>query len=258
VLASITSASTLFGVTSNNELVSFDTSSPSSFQTSVTITGLANINDSILNLSFNPQVGSFYGIDNSANFYQISFAGVATQITTTFAPTGFSAGFAYDPFSGDFVYAGDNAENFSLTIGGAATTNPNFTFAGAGTPSIFGLGIDPAFSTAYALDSNTNSLYFSADPLFPTGSELSLIGGLGFDVTGFGGLTVDEDGNLFASLSTDGLTSSLYSIDPNTGVATSVGTFGGAGISSLTSIPEPSAVLLGLLSIMPFLRRRRA
>ncbi len=265
----VASAAALFGVTTDNNLVSFNTSSPSTFLSSVTITGLfdadgitPNANGSILNLTARPGAASgtfqLYGIDNNANIYTINLGGAATLVSAGFSPAGFNAGFAYDPFNDNFAYAGDNAENFSLSLAGAATANPNFTYAGGGTPSIFGLGIDPSFSTAFAIDATSDSLSTSFDPLFPAGSELTPVGLLGVDVVSFGGLVVDWDGNLFASLSTDGLTSSLYSINPATGAATAVGSFGpGVGMSSV-AVPEPSTALIGGLGMLALLRRRRA
>lgn len=269
VLLEAASAASLFGVTSDNKLVSFDSSAPSVFQTEVTITGLfdadgitPNPNGSILNLTarIGPSSGNFqlYGIDNNANVYTINLGGVATLVSSGFTPAGFSAGFAYDPFNDDFVYAGDNAENFTLSLTGAATANPDLTYAGGGTPSIFGLGIDPGFATVFAIDAVNDSLSTSFDPNFPGDSELTILGGLGVDVTSFGGLVVDFDGNLLASLSTDGLTSSLYSINPTTGAATSIGSFGaGVGMNSI-AVPEPSAALIGGLGLLALLRRRRA
>jgi hypothetical protein len=264
----VASAASLFGVTTDNKLVSFDTSAPSVFQTSVTITGLydadgvtPNPNGSILNLTARPGVnpGEFqlWGIDNNANVYTINLGGAATLVSSGFMPAGFSAGLAYDPFNDNFVYGGDNAENFTLSLAGAASANPNFTYAGGGTPSVFGLGIDPSFSTAFAIDAVNDSLSTSIDPNFPGDSELTIVGGLGVDVTSFGGLVVNWDGTLYAALSTDGLTSSLYTINQATGAASLVGGFGaGVGLSSI-AVPEPSAALLGGLGMLALFRRRR-
>ncbi|NJM38184.1 MAG: DUF4394 domain-containing protein [Akkermansiaceae bacterium] len=269
-LASIpaVSAAALFGVTTDNRLVSFDTSAPASFQTSAIITGLfgadgvtPNPNGSILNLTSRPGVnpGEFqlWGIDDSANIYTINPSGAATLISSSFTPTSFSGGFAYDPFNDNFVYGGDNAENFTLSLSGTPFSNADLAYAGGGTPSVFGLGIDPAFGTVFAIDAVNDSLSTSINPSFPVNSELTILGALGLDVTSFGGLVVDPDGNIFASLSTDGLTSSLYSINPTTGAATSIGSFGaGVGIAAI-AVPEPSAALLGGLGALALLRRRR-
>jgi Domain of unknown function (DUF4394) len=268
-LLPLSQAALLFGVTTDNQLVSFDTSNPSDFQSAHSISGLfdsdgttPNPTGSILNLTSSPgpTSGSFqlWGLDNHANMYRISLSGAATLVSSGFSPTGFSAGFSFDPFNNNFVYAGDNAENFSLDMNGVASTNLALTYAGGGAPSIFGLGIDQAFGTVFALDATNNSLSTSFQPNFPTNSELTVVGGLGVNVTAFGGLVVDADGNLYASLSTDGNTSSLYSVNSTTGAATSVGGFGaGVGITTL-AIPEPSASLLGALGALALFRRRRA
>lgn len=263
------SAASLFGVTTDNKLVSFNTSSPSTFLSSVTITGLfdadgvtPNSNGSILNLSARPgsAPGTFqlFGIDNNANVYTINLGGGASLVSAGFSPAGFNAGFAYDPFNDNFVYAGDNAESFSISLVGAATVNPNFTYVGGGSPTIFGLGIDPSFGTAFAIDASNDRLSTSTNPLFPAASELTNVGSLGLNVTSFGGLVVDWDGNLFASLSVDGITSGLYSVNTITGAATPLGGFGtGVGMATV-AVPEPSSTLIGGLGILALFRRRRS
>ncbi len=271
---STASAATLFGVTTDNSLISFDSSAPSIFQTSVTITGLfdadgttPNSNGSILNLTVRPGANSrnfqLWAIDNNANIYTINLGGAATLVSAGFNPAGFAAGFAHDPFNDNFVYAGDNAENFSLSFTGSATANPNLTYAGGGAASIFGLGIDPDFGTVFAVDAVNDSLSTSFDPNFPGASELTIVGGLNMDVASFGGLAVDFDGNLFASLSTDGISSGFYSVNKSTGEASLIGNFT-TGLSAITAAPTPVpdggttfALLGGTLAGLGLLRRKQ-
>lgn len=260
-------AASLFGVTADNFLVSFDTATPGVFSSSVAITGLVaadgvtpNASGAILNLSARPgnQPGEFqlYGIDDSANIYTIGLGGHATLVSSGFSPASFNAGFAYDPFNDNFVFAGTNAENYSVALDGGVSLGSAFTYSGGGSASLFGLAIDPILGTVFGLDAANDQLSTSTNPLFPSNSELNLVGALGADVTAFGGIVVDWDGNLFASLSTDGLNSGLYSINPNTGAATAIGSFGN-GVTSL-AVPEPSATLLGVVGALALLRRRRA
>ncbi|PAW70413.1 MAG: hypothetical protein B9S35_15240 [Opitutia bacterium Tous-C5TDCM] len=263
-------AVSLYGITSGNQLVNFDTAAPSVFTSSVSVSGLVGSDGvtpdpgaAILNLTARPGIspGTFqlYGIDSNANFYSINLGGAATLLSNTLSPSGFSGGLAHDPFSDSLAFLTDASENFSLSLAGAVTNNPTLFYGvgdpnSAATPNIFGLGIDPASGSAtFMLDSDLDTL---AQSFTPDLSELFSVGSLGLDVTSFGGLVVDFDGNLFASLSVDGLESSLYSINPLTGAATPVGVFG-TGISSI-AVPEPSAALLGGLGLLALLRRRRA
>jgi hypothetical protein len=68
------------------------------------------------------------------------------------------------------------------------------------------------------------------------------------------------DGILWGSLSTDGETSSLFTLNTSTGAASLVGGFGaGVGSHSLAAVPEPSrALFLGMACIGVIARRRRA
>lgn len=264
-LIPVAPAASLFGITADNHLVNFDSATPSNFNSSVAVTGLVGADGvtadpfaSILNLSYHPEEGRFYGIDSNANFYRITMNGAATLVSNQLNPSGFSGGLAYDPFSGTFAFLTDAAENFSLGVAGSVSSNPNAFYAAgdpneSAIPNIFGIGIDPDFGSAFLIDSATDTLVRSFDPAL---SELFTIGSLGIDVTSFGGLVMDFEGNLYASLSTDGLTSSLYSIDPDTGAATAVGNLP-SGLSSI-AVPEPSSALLGGLGLLAILRRRRA
>ncbi len=155
-LGTASQAVILHGITTENELASFESSNPSA-------------------------TGQFFGIDSNANFYSLGSTGIATLLNIAFAPGGFDARMSYDP-----------------------------------------VGFDPDFGTAYYLDSVTGSL---AQGIDPASGELFTIGSLNTPVTGLGGLTVDFDGNLWAALSGDGLTSALYSVDPDGGEAISAGNF---------------------------------
>ena len=263
--AGFASAATFWGVTDNNNLVSFDSAAPGTFITSSAITGLVGVNGSTLdplavirNLSYNPNTGQFTGIDSNANIYRIDATGGSTLLNSTFNPGGFDAGLSYDSFTDGFIYADDSANRFNITNAGIATLIGSAAY-GTGdanfgaTPSIFGVAIDPDFGSAFFLDGSLGTLAQSFDP---SALELSTVGTLGTAVTSYGDLAFDSDGNLFASLSVDGLTSSFYSVDQTTGAATLIGSFG-QGVGTVT-IPEPSAALLGGIGALVLLRRRRA
>lgn len=264
-LSPLASAVTLSGITVSNQLVRFDSSDPSTFLSSVPVTGLVASDGvtsdpfaTIVDLAYNPNDGSHYGLDSNANFYRLASSGVATLLSSSFSPAGFDAGFDYDPLSGGFVFASDASEHFGISTTGATVPYPDLVF-GAGDvnqpsfPTIFGLAFDPDFGTGWFIDSNLDVLAQSIDPAL---GEIFTVGSLGFDVTSFGELMMDADGNLWATLSTDGLSSGLYSIDTTTGAASLVGNFN-EGLATIAAVPEPSALCFGALSLVPLLRRRR-
>jgi hypothetical protein len=262
------SASVLYGVTSSNQLVTFDTSAPSTFLFTTSISGLVASNGvtpdpfaGIVNLAYNYSDGQLYGLDSNSNFYRIGTNGSAILLSSSFSPNGFDAGLGFDPFSGNFVYGSDLAEQFNLGSTGTVTAGADFVYGtgdvnAATTPSIFGVAFDPDFGTAWFVDANLDTLSMSLDPGL---GELLTVGGLGTDVTSFGDLTTDFQGNLYATLSTDGLTSSLYAINGATGEASLLGGYGaGEGRDLVTlAVPEPSTSLLGGLGAIALLRRRR-
>jgi hypothetical protein len=263
--AGFANAATFWGVTATNQLVSFNSSAPGTFLSTTAITGLLasdgvtpDLNAVISNLSYNPNTGQFIGIDNNANIYNVSNSGTTTLLSNSFSPTGFDAGLAYDPFSDDFLYADDTAARFDISTAGAATLAGAASYSvgdvnDAFTPSLMGMGIDPDFGTAFFLDVARGSLAQSFDP---AALELFTVGSLGVTFTGYGSLAFDFDGNLLASLSTDGISSELYSIDQTTGAATLIGSFS-QGVGAI-AIPEPSSALLAGIGALFLLRRRRA
>ncbi len=263
--AGLSTAATFWGVTDANELFSFDSSAPGTALSSVQISGLfksdgvtADPFAVVVNLSYNPTTGQFLGIDTNANVYRVGLDGNATLLNNTFAPAGFTAGLAYDPVSGGFVYADDAADRFNLTNAGTATLIGSAAYdatdVNTGAPAtISGFAVDPDFGSAFFLDSALGIIARAYDP---DALELFTVGSLGFGITGNSDLGFDSVGNLFASLSTDGVNSSFYSIDQDTGTASMIGSFS-QGVGTIT-IPEPSTALLGAIGMLALLRRRRA
>ncbi|MES2707435.1 MAG: DUF4394 domain-containing protein [Verrucomicrobiota bacterium] len=262
-LAPAASADIFSGVTSDNNLVTFDSSAPNTLLTSRPVTGLTAGGGNLINLTYNPADGLYYGLDFAANFYSIDSTGAATAIPTTFAPSGFGA-LAFDPTGGNLVYVSELAEHFTLTTTGTATRVADFAYsagdAHAGeTPALTAAAFDPDFGTPYFIDFQTDSLVTNVDLNLGSADTVGPLGGPGFDITSNAALVVDSVGNLYGALSTDGISSSFYSIDPATGAATSLGalTVSLSAISAAAAVPEPSAALSGLAALGACLGRRR-
>ena len=252
----------LVGVTGTNNLVTFDSNAPGTYVSNNPITGTQNGNF-ITNIAYNSDNGRHYGLDTSANLYTISNTGSATFVAGSLALGSFDAGFDYDGSTGKLVFASQSGASVSLlgTDGSGLMTSSIAYASGdvnaSATPSLFGIAVDPVFYETYVLDEALDALGRVIDPSF---SEIFTVGSLGIDVTSVGGMAIDAEGNVFAALSTDGLTTGLYSINTATGAATSLGAFSDGGVVSLAAVPEPSvSILAGLAgSLMAFRRRRNS
>jgi hypothetical protein len=262
-----------WAVNTANDLIRYDSAAPGTALSSNAISGLVGSNGvtadpfgQIADITF---VGAtLYGIDGNANLYTLNTtSGAATLVSSTFSPAGFDLGVAYDPFlsGGGLRVVSDSAENYSATLGGVFTAGSN-VFVGTGvgdinqgaTLAFSGLAIDPDFGTGYAFDANLDTLFVTYDANF---EEFFTVGKLGGDFTALSSIEWVDGSTLIAALSTDSATSSLYSIDVTTGVATEVGAFG-TGITAIavSAIPEPStyAAFAGVAGLaMAALRRRR-
>jgi hypothetical protein len=263
-----------WAVDTSNQLARYDSAAPGSALSSVGISGLVGSDGvtsdpfgQITELSF---AGStLYGVDGNANLYTLNTAtGAASLVSSTFAPSGFDLGFAYDPFipGGGFRTVSDLGENFSATLDGVFTPGgPVFVGPGAGdvnesaTLALSGLAIDGDFGIGYAFDANLDTLFVTYDANF---EEFFTVGGLGGDFTALASLDLVEGTTLLAALSTDSFSSGLYTVDLVTGEATLLGSFG-TGVTAIAAapIPEPSAfaALAGLAGLaLASSRRRRA
>ena len=74
------SASTVYGLTSNNALVMFDSTTPGAIIGSVSVSGLSN-GQVIRGIDFRPADGGLYGVSSDSRLYTINTAtGAATAI----------------------------------------------------------------------------------------------------------------------------------------------------------------------------------
>jgi uncharacterized protein (TIGR03437 family) len=189
-----------------------------------------------------------YGISSQSRLYTINTAtAAATQVgTTPLTPAlnGTSFGFDFNPVPDRIRLVSDADQNLRLQpdLGTVAATDTNLAYATGdananANPNIVGSAYTNNFSgaattTLYEIDSNLDILVLQGSiggtPVSPNTGQLTTVGALGVDTTDQVGFDIiGTTGLALASLTPAGAsTSSLYSINLQTGAATLIGPIG--------------------------------
>ena len=236
----------VFGVTTTNNLVRFNSIMPEVIVSTVAITGLQP-SENVLDIDFRPATGQLYALGSTSRLYTINTTtGAATQVGSagSFTLNGTDFGMDFNPVVDRIRVVSDADQNIRL--------NPNDgTLAATDTPLAYAFGdvnfganpnvtgaaytnnfVGAATTTLYGIDSNLDILVrqggLDGVPS-PNGGQLSTIGILAVNTTGLTGFDIRSANNAgYASLSSPGDTSSkLYTVNLATGAATFLGTIGG-------------------------------
>lgn len=268
--AGVAHAETIFGVTNNQTLVSFDSASPGAILTGVPLSGLA-ANETIRGIDFRPATGELFALGSFSNLYTVNTAtGKATSIAgMPFSPTlnGSAFGFDFNPTIDRIRVVSDANQNLVLNpITGMVQLDATALFYDPADPNA---GKDPnvagsAYTNSFVPSPSTQlfGIDTGLDILVKQANNtgvLTTVGSLGGDISTLVGFDISgATGVAFAASQESGI-SMLWQIDLNTGAATAIGEIGGGllitGIA--TPIPAPaSAALLGLAGIAAMRRRR--
>ena len=275
VVSGEASALAVYGLTTTNSLVRFDSATPGTINSSVAITGLSP-GEALLGIDFRPVNGVLYGVSSDSRLYTINqSSGAAAVIGSAkdFKLNGKSFGFDFNPVPDRIRVTSDAGQNLRLhpVTGALVFTDGNLAYdvgdpnAGA-KPNVVGSAYTNSFSgtlttTLYDIDSALDILVIQNPPNVGT---LTTVGKLGFDTSDLVGFDIFFFGNqAFASLTAVGGLSSLFSINLVNGAATQIGQIGnGLQIADIAiqQVPEPGTISLlaiALLGSIAIRSRRR-
>ncbi|WP_338770214.1 DUF4394 domain-containing protein [Massilia sp. METH4] len=228
----------VIGLSDDNRLLGFKPASPSTIDTTLTVTGL-NGGETLLGIDVRPKDGMLYGLTSAARLVTIDPAtGVATVKATlmadaadTTAPFTAIAGGAFavdfNPVADRLRVIGDTGQNLRINVDTGATTTDGAINRAGGTPAVTAAAYSnsvagTATTILYDLDSVNDVLAMQAPP---NDGTLMDVGRLGVDVAGDAGFDIAGGGNglaLAALRSTAGGASTLYRVDLMSGTATPV------------------------------------
>ena len=262
---------TLYGLTSNNIILRFDSASPGTIADARFVSGL-QAGERIVGIDFRPRTGQLFGVGVISGATDIirtytinSLTGVASPIPGSIPFTvtsGNSYGVDFNPTTDRLRVVNDGDENFRINPnnGARADTPTSDTDINTAGRQIEGVAYDRNFDTGFAVASRTTLYGISV-----TNSSLVTIGGinqsptpnagaimnsqaLGIVLSAAGEVAFDIPAGSSTGLATlrnnaTGLTG-LYSINLGTGAATIVGTVGNGAtpITGLTAAPGETLV----------------
>lgn len=280
-------AEVLFGLSTTNTLLRFDSATPATILTSVNVTGL-QAGESLLGIDLRPANNALYGLGSTSRLYAINpTTGTATQVGSAgaFTLSGTAFGFDFNPTLDQIRVVSNTGQNLRLNPnnGTLTSTDTALLFAAADpntgtTPRAVGLAYSnntagALSTTLYTLDSNLDILALQGSPggspLSPNTGQLFTIGAPGFNTSDLAGFDISgATGTAYAALTAPTANASqLFSVNLATGAATLIGTIGGgapvhgltAGPGAATGVPDSgsSLILLGsALAVLTASRRR--
>jgi len=259
-------AEEMIALTSNGRLLIFDSATPGTIMSSVTLSGLVG-GEAMVTIDMRPHTGQIFGLgatpgNTSNRFYVINrTTGVATPIAPlpAGAVTGNRVEIDFNPNVDRIRLNAENRQNarFNPNDGSKVAEDTLLTLNGnparitataysnnvpGGTPQQFGIDTSSLTTPVLGRIDPPNSNF--------NGGAYTSVGNLGVSLSSdFMGLDVSgETGTLYAALDVGG--SNLYSINPTTGAATLLGAIGGLTggerVIGLTTaaVPEPGTMIL--------------
>ncbi len=253
----------LYGITENNQLISFDSANPGTVASSVGITGVSG--SSILGIDIRVRTGIMYGLTDDAKIYSINKStGVATLFAST-TITGSNFAFDFNPTNANLRIVSNDDTNYVYNfVTNALVPGPNVAY-GAGP--LFGAARDIT-GAAYTFNDNSSGTGTTLFVLDSRNDVLSTLNTATGTLTRVGNLGVDIGARGSFDIYTRGLTNSafvanqgkLYSANLATGALSVIGDTSEAIFGLTAAVPEPAAwgmMILGFGFVGSSARRRR-
>ena len=278
-LSQSASAVTIYGLSTRNELVRFDSATPGALQQASFITGLA-VNESLVGIDFRPSSGALYGLGSFGRIYTLNTAtGAATLMSSIFnaadsqpiALSGTEFGIDFNPVPDRLRITSNLGQNLRVNVASGSTTVDGTLNQLVGTPYIVASAYTNSFAgatttTLYNIDSSSDMLTIQNPP--NNGTQVN-VGMLGADVTALAGMDIITSGatnTAYAALQVAGTQGSrLAMVNLGTGAASFVGSIGGEQTSdslairdiAVQAVPEPTTMAALGLGAAAILRRRK-
>ncbi|MEW6735143.1 MAG: DUF4394 domain-containing protein [Acidobacteriota bacterium] len=258
---------TIFALTTNNRILTFNSLTPGTITSSIAITGLMT-GESVVGIDFRPANRQLYGVSSMNRILIIdTTTGAVTPVgMTSFMLSGTEIGIDFNPAPDRIRLVSNMGQDLRLnpadgTLSGTdgvlayATGDPNNgrmpnVVASAYTNNF--AGISATSTTLYNVDSNLDILVtqgsVNSTPTSPNTGQLFTVGALGVNVTDVAGLDIsDVSGTAFAVFTLMGETTpKFYTINLATGAATLVGNIGGMDQVRDITIGIKGEILIGV------------